>query len=98
MIIFWIYVKVIYLAYDVNYFLKHDIKLNEEKIRIYLKETGKFGGNMNTYDLTNIMRGFNFSYNKKKIKIKLDPYGVDKFSQKKNMFDDFWIEISYVLV
>ena len=33
--------------------------------------------------------------NKKKLKIKFDSLGVDKFKNKLNMLDDFQIEIKY---
>jgi hypothetical protein len=82
-----------------------NITLEFEKIKYFFENNAKFiGNNIQNFDLNNILKYFNMTYNmelsnnKRKFKIIFDAFGVDKFGQKKNMSSDFCIEISYILI
>jgi hypothetical protein len=94
---------------DVNYFMKKDhVNLNMEKVKYFLEHNAKLNPNNNLqhFDLNNILKYFAANYGvdtmstskKRKFKIKLDAFGVDKFSQRNNMSNDFCIEITYILI
>ncbi len=79
--------------------MKNAVRLDENRIRAYLRDNALFSGtNIQNYDLNNLYKIFADMANKQKMKIKLDAFGVDKFSKKKDMVDDFMVEITYILL
>jgi hypothetical protein len=82
-----------------------NLDVNFEPIKYFFENNAKFiGNNIQNFDLNNILKYFGSTYNielnnnKRKFKLMLDAFGVDKFKQKNNMMTDFCIEISYILV
>jgi hypothetical protein len=79
--------------------MTNGVKLDENKIRNFLRENALYNGNnIQNYNLNNLYKLFGDLANKQKMKIKLNAFGVDKFSRKKEMIDEFRVEISYVLL
>jgi hypothetical protein len=79
--------------------MKNAVKLDENRIRAYLRDNALFNGtNIQNYDLNNLYKLFGDMANKQKMKIKLDAFGVDKFSKKNDMVDEFMVEITYILL
>ena len=93
-----------YLGFDVNFYWKNNIFLNEDLIKDFLKNNTKFLNNIHLFDLNNIYSFFAkknseyFENSKKKFKIKFDSYGVDNFKNKKKVIEGFSIIISYILI
>jgi hypothetical protein len=79
--------------------MKNAVKLDENKIKTFLRENALcHSNNIQNYDLNNIYRLLGDIADKQKMKIKLDAFGVDKFSKRKEMIDEFSVELSYVLL
>ena len=97
--------KLFIRTYDANFYWKNNISLDGNKLKEFLKEFAKYKGeNIQYYDLNNIYEFMNkensflFDSKRKKFIIKFDNLGVDKFKKKKQMLNDFCIEITYFLI
>ena len=97
-------------CFDCNYYWINNIIRNEKQVVEFLKSHTKFkGDNIESLDLNNIHEylykkgtdlysSINNINNKKKLKIKLEGYGLDNFAKCRNLDNNFHIEITYLLV
>lgn len=93
--------------YDINYLWRNDIFFNNQDIIKFLIENSIFDGNPRSFQHIDLNKIYNLMiknllknpisafFKENKFKIKLDTLGVDKFSKKRNMLENFQIKLNY---
>ena len=91
-------------CFDCNYFWKNNIVRDEKKIINFIKNHTKFkGNNIEDLNLNLVYDFFNqenkelFDMEKKKIKFRIENFGIDNYARIKNLNPNFKIIVTYLL-
>ena len=91
-------------CFDCNYFWINNIIRNEQKIINFIKMHTKFkGDNIENLNLNNVYEFFSkenkevFDTKEKKIKFKIQGFGIDNYARTKNLNPNFRVVVTYLL-
>ena len=91
-------------CFDCNYFWINNIIRDDQKIIKFIKNNTKFkGDDIENLNLNNVYEFFNkenksiFNLNEKKIKFKIQGYGLDNYARIKNLDIRFGVIVTYLL-
>ena len=91
-------------CFDCNYFWINNIIRDEQKIINFIKTHTKFkGDNIENLNLNNVYEYFSqenqavFDNKEKKIKFKIQGFGLDNFARIKNLNPNFRVVVTYLL-
>ena len=91
-------------CFDCNYFWINNIIRDDQKIIKFIKNNTKFkGDDIENLNLNNVYEFFNkenksiFNMNEKKIKFKIQGYGLDNYARIKNLDVRFGVIVTYLL-
>ena len=93
-----------YRCFDCNYFWINNIKRDDQNIIKFIKDNTKFKGNdIENLNLNSVYEYFSkenesiFNMNEKKIKFRIQGFGLDNYARIKNLDSRFGVIVTYLL-
>lgn len=93
-----------YRCFDCNYFWINNIKRDDQNIIKFIKDNTKFkGDDIENLNLNSVYEYFSkenesiFNMNEKKIKFRIQGYGLDNYARIKNLDSRFGVIVTYLL-